>query len=575
MKSQSGILLLVVLFSGCAPQGTGGSGRVAARFPSREELRKIERAPSPPRVLHNTAVEVDSWDLTGPLPEAVELAPHHDDTPWNQLLAEAAEKRQGLVYLSESMHCAAREVGLFYLDRNALPSESLRHFILSRCGAASEGAGTAWISGEIPEGADEKQIYAKWEAQLRDLIGKQFVPGPQEAGVWFGRKGKRAVAMVTEGRREVQVERIPLVPDEAGNVVLRGELLIPAASVRALVNRGRFGYRACEVDSQVSLPRFTIRCQTSKEDAFAWIEMAAFPAGRIMGSSVLTVLASPAGAPGKRFAQSNYGVAKSAPGPLGSVLLEMINQVRKQAEMAPLALAVDQTETATRVAPHYFAATLGSESELMADRVVLGLRAGWDVDGLVHNGWFTAAAIAGSTDPAVLLTRTLERPSGREALLEPSARQLALGPVIDEQDKVLAAVLTTYSLFEATSYVKEEKALFGRLTALRFDHHLPPPIPASNVAPILSRAAKRIEQGESTPRTALKTILDQTVETLHVPARGFTLETSSLDAIEFPKELLTLPAVTLGISITHYRSPDDAWGRYVIFFLVTDELTPG
>ena len=66
--------------------------------------------------------------------------------------------------------------------------------------------------------------------------------------------------------------------------------------------------------------------------------------------------------------------------------VEELNVVRFQAGMQPMTLDPAQSETATRLAPQYFAALMGNQDERVADQVALGLLAGWDVEGATPRG---------------------------------------------------------------------------------------------------------------------------------------------------------------------------------------------
>src|SRR5262249_9711578 len=139
-------------------------------------------------------------------------------------------------------------------------------------------------------------------------------------------------------------------------------------------------------------------------DSAAWIEVAAFPAGRVLGHVVASVVVFPKGEPVAVYHDAGY-VTRSVPAGADArdQLLRLVNEVRRGAGLPEVTLAPKQSEVAERVAPHSFAALIGTEPELVADQIVLGLRAGWDVDGEVMNGDFTAGVLVNTNDLGRLL----------------------------------------------------------------------------------------------------------------------------------------------------------------------------
>ncbi len=124
--------LPLVLACQTAPKPAPGP---ASRFPSEDELSKLPPPPAASQLGIVAQDDIDAWTLTGPFPERVEVAPHAASTPFETLLAEAAAGRTGLAIASEAMHCAARELGGFLLERQRPPPVSLLDFMAARCGA--------------------------------------------------------------------------------------------------------------------------------------------------------------------------------------------------------------------------------------------------------------------------------------------------------------------------------------------------------------------------------------------------------------------------------------------------------
>ena len=72
-------------------------------------------------------------------------------------------------------------------------------------------------------------------------------------------------------------------------------------------------------------------------------------------------------------------------------------------------------------------ARLGQADPLVADKVTLGVLAGWQVGVPVIDANFTALMVLGTKDPAALLAALLAHPQGRKTLLDPQGTRLAIG----------------------------------------------------------------------------------------------------------------------------------------------------
>src|SRR5206468_13079382 len=71
--------------------------------------------------------------------------------------------------------------------------------------------------------------------------------------------------------------------------------------------------------------------------------------------------------------------------------VELLNAVRSQAGLAPVELDLAQSATARELAPPFFASIFGRSPEYNAEMVILGMLAGWSVDGIVQSGHFAAS----------------------------------------------------------------------------------------------------------------------------------------------------------------------------------------
>ena len=540
-------------------------------FPTREAIAQIAAAPVPSKLLDDRSKDVPTWDLTGPLPDALERTPPTDDSPWGKLFAEVAAAHADTVVPTEAMHCVARENAAFYLANDAQPAELLERFIVARCGATNGLAGTmsSLITGD-PRTPDAT-LLAKFRDRMRARIEKSLQGGHVEAGFAFVRNGGRAVVALSVAPETVRLERTPLVPGPDGNVVIRGETVSPATALRALVNRGRYGYAHCDVSPASSLPRFTISCPVARDDEVAWLAVSAVPPGRILGTPLLEMLAWPSGSPGKTYAKIARAAGDAATSTPADLLQE-INRVRTEANLPLLRLADEESRTADRLAPHYFAAEDGAANQ--ANQVALGLIAGWDVDGMVRNAHFVSMFEPDAASWAEVVRAAISRPVGREALLDPSAERVAVGTFASGRAR--AAIFSTYALFDSYRHDGDPARIAASIAALRALRRTSPPRFIAELMADAQRAADSVQVGRRATGEALQDMMHSASARLGGrPVRGWVAETTSLERLRFPAALSESPALALGIGVSHHRRQGSAWGTFLVYIVIVDESVTG
>jgi hypothetical protein len=568
------VTLLSSLLASCgpavhtAPRGAGSMFVEQTVFPTRDVVAKLAAAPVPAKLSDDHAKDVPSWELMGPLPDAVERAPAQDDSPWGKLFQEVAAPRGDAALLTEAMRCVARENAAFYLANDALPAEMLERFITARCGAPTGLAGSALqtITGDasIP---DEK-IYQQFHAKIRETAAKLLGGGRYEAGLAYVRKGGKAVIAISVVPQTVRLERTPLAVGADGNVVIRGEVIGQAASLRGLINRGKHGYAECTASTTVPLPRFVITCPASREDEVAWLMVNAYPPGRVLGSPVVEMMVWPSGAPGKTYAKLARGGAPASASSTDELLAE-INRVRAEAKLPTLRLAEAETRTAAQLAPHYFGAVEGGKDDGVADQVALGLVAGWEVEGMVRTGNFVSTWVNDAASWAEVVRAAIARPIGRVAIFDPTAERVAVGPTGTAGGR--GVVLSTYALFDGYRHDDDARILAARIGAARVERGLLQPQLVVELNGEAERAAKSVQAGARAPLEALSDLLGHASERFGRSVRGWVAEASSLDRIRLPQELLAQPSLVLGIGAAHHRPPGAAWGRFVVLIVMLDD----
>jgi hypothetical protein len=559
---------LLALCAACA--GGAAAPRPAAEkaagargeFPTEAEVDALARTPGPPRIVSDLEREVDAWSLAQPPAAAPADEAHPATTPWDRLLAAAAAERRGLAWVSEPMACLAREGGQFFLAHQGTPPPELLGFLASRCGVADPGVLTGWVTLPLAGGETDGAILERLRPEVEGALRRALAGGSQAAGLWYGRDRARAVAYYVASARRIRFEAFPEAPGSDGRVAVRGELLVPADRLVALVTHGRYGFRACAADPAVPLPRFSFSCEVNPADDSARLELAAFAPARLTGPVVASTWLWPRGVRAGRWVRpAAVAVPRAPPGEaIGAALVRGLNQVRAEAGLAPVRLEADQSATAVRLAPHYFASNAGLEPEAQLEPIVLGLRAGWRVQGAVVEGFFTSAMVR-EREPGRLLAAALARPSGREALLDARVTAVAVGPVDLPAEGVVGAVFASYRLVDPAAEAREAEEVVRRIDAARKERGLGPAPVLADLRPAAAEAARAVEQGQRTPEAALKALVDQVANTVHGHAQAWFVAADRIDRLELPERLLSTPGLRVVVGVTHYRRPGSPWAR--------------
>jgi hypothetical protein len=443
-------------------------GAAVSRFPSESELSKLPPPPAADQLGLVEADDVEAWTLTGPFPDRIEVVPHTPATSFETQLADAVAGRAGLAVASEAMHCAAREAGLFLLERKRPPPVALLDFMAARCGAVGGAFRQAWYHGDVPGSASDEEVVARWKPEVEKLISRSLSGGAVAAGVWFGRSGSRAAVSMLSAQRQVLVTPVsPVVVDD--RLAISGEALTPVEEIFAHVNQGRLGYAECEFDRSVALPRFALSCPLAPGDSFAIAEVAMREPGRMLGISAMRVLARRPQEQALDWQRPVTDTAQpaAAPGGFAEQVSVALARVRASAELRPLGLSLPQSEQANELAPYVFAGSLGTGSPALADLAVLGLFAGWQVGGVVKDAMIASGMSSSSLDAGSWLATALERPSARAALLDPDARVLAVGSLASQDPPIAAALAVTYQLFGEENLPAEATRFFEQIAKAR------------------------------------------------------------------------------------------------------------
>jgi len=546
------------------------SGETDGPFPSVSELEDLAEQQAPDPFPDVPVLDVEEWELTGPFPERIAVAASLGESPWDGLLADEARRRAGLVVPTEAMRCAAREVGLFRLKRNAEPNQGLRDYIVRRCNSSVPNFRVAMTWAAIPPATTEGMIFEKWKGEFAARISEIVQGGPRTAGVWFGRDGDWVVAVVAAGTRRVRLDPVSPIPAADGRVRLTGELLVPAAGVSAVFTRGGLGFGSCEPDRETPLPQFAFDCALSTGDESARVAVNYTPPGRLLGDAGLNLMFWPRGRPSQTYRRPSFTRERLASDVASAraTFVSELNELREGIGLAPLVESEAQSAIASILAPHYFSAVLGSSPETDADVVALGLIAGWNVEGVLQSGHFTTGWIPQSNDVGRLLSEMLDHPNGRAVLLAADAEQIAVGAVVDTdaESPAVAAVVGTYAVFSATAHAANAQRVYDEFQAQRSDRGFPKAERLDDIEPLTVEAAGSVQAGVE-PALILDQLLEASSAVLQRPVIGWIAETSDLDEIVFPDEFLTRSSVAIAISVSHRQPEDQPWGHYVVLLV--------
>jgi len=545
-----------------------GRERARSPFPTPDRLEDLTEKPLPEDTFDQDVAAVERWTLQGPFPDVAAAVPYRESSDWGGLLEAEATRRAGLVVPTEALHCAAREWGRFYFEKGAGPGPNLAAWIAGRCSASTPQISYHHFEGGIPADASDSEVFEAWRPAVESLLKENLVGGPRTAGIWFGRHENRAIAVVASGERLLHLQPLATVLEGDGSFVVRGELLIEAGDVSAAVNRGRYGIDKCQRDAAVRLPRFAFRCQTDPKDRESWLSVTTTPPGRLLGRGALGVVLFPSGEPGAVWKRPSLGehVVVGPGTDVSREITRLVNRIRKDAGLEPLELSQPQTEVAQKLAPYYFATAFGLGPDGAGDLVVLGLLAGWNVEGMVESGNFASSWVMQSLDLDRLVATALQYPSGRQALLAPEARRLAVGSVVRNDPPFVAGIFGTYAIFQEASHDEAARRVLEALDAARAARGKRPARILTQVASLGRLAAARVQGGEKAP-DVLNDLLRQSSQILRRSVNGWFVDARDLGQIAFPEDLLERDEVEVAVGVSHHQPSGEAWGRYVVLIV--------
>lgn len=565
------IVLPVLLALGCASPASSPEAPSDGKFPTEQEVDRIENTPLPDNVFRSDLRQAHEWRLESKIPKRIESRRWLQRSSWGELLGSVTDATDGQVVPTEAMHCVASELARFAVEQGGRPDASVQRFIVGGCNAPVADVGFLSLQGQVRSSEDDEQLFERLREGALALTQSAVAPGQRTIlGIGFARRDDRAAVFVATGRPLIELEPVETRLGRGRPFELRGRVLEPAGMITAAINRGRYAVASCEPVGEAMPPAFHFACEPDPADESAWVSLSFTPPNRVLGKRALYALVWPRGGEHRvyrRFAYTDTRPIADA-AVFTPAFLEELNGVRARAGLDAVTHDPAQSETATRVAPHFFAAMAGAGDERMADQAALGLLAGWDVEGDVRSGGIAFGAVPETDDLAVLLSATLEDPLARSTLLDPEADRLAVGPIVGRAGEVpvLAAVVTSYSVFDKRAKQADADALFARLTEERLRRELPAPYRLVDIWMDVTQSADEVGQGEA-PEQVLDDLLQSSVTTLSREVSGWFGEASGLDEFGLPEAMLTAPRVGTAIGVSYTKGPNEAWGHYVVLIV--------
>jgi hypothetical protein len=350
---------------------------------------------------------------------------------------------------------------------------------------------------------------------------------------------------------------------------LEGELDEAAEYIQGYVNQGRFGVEPCTLDPSITRPRFRATCHAAQDDQTAWVQLLAAPPKRVLATPFAQILLRRSATEPLVFDLPAYSDAHPVndPAEFSKAILVALNGVRAQAGFQPVQLSTAETSRATRLAGHFFAESMSKGGGQDSDRIALGLLAGWQLEGLIRDGLFTASLAPHTHDAGRWLNTALLSPMGRATLMSPDIEVISLGTVVLSQPNALGAVVTGYRLYHGDDHSADVKRLYARLLSARRRLGLGMPSRLGGMDGVLRLELERVKSGLRGSSQALQAALDQGVTRFGAGMRGYVIETTSLDALEIPEEIVRRADLFFEIGVGHYRAPGAAWGQLVILVI--------
>jgi len=514
----------------------GGTLEVHEHFPTRASIAAL---PAPGPIHTDTGVAAGRWEI-----EAASLAPSSTatDSLYRRLAVERATAQR-----SASLECVARETARFYATLHGLPGESVRRFVMARCGAGAISVAIGVVPAAVPAGRSDEAAVTSLGASLADQVVGAVDPASNRVGLAIYRDGDLFFAGVASSLVGMEID--PVVPVASdGHLRLRARIARAPSELVVMTTSGPRAVAGCAVTG--SPPDLDVDCPFAAGDEYAYVEIMGRDGDAVLCNPLAIVIGIPSEGAGLAYTLR----VPTEPTPVGddlaAAVLPLLNGERAQVGARALALSAEQSAANARVVPYAFDPTT-------TEQALLYVMAGWELgEGpLVREGRAIQLMPGPATDAGQWLFRALELPMERWVLLDPEARVVAIGAVQGEGGTV--GLASTFRFFEGDEASDRARAEAALTEARRAAGHPAPEY--LQLGPVDDAATAIAEGGDASE--AVDTALRALVRT-YASARGNAYVASVLERIPWAAASLEAPHV--GIAVRHARPEGAAWGVYVV-----------
>jgi len=550
MLFRSSTILLALFAVACS-----SSLKSESMFPSEIELEELmSTSPEAPPPERQRVRHVEHWVIQQP---AVMLgSTKHEATSSAEVVLAKATRRLKGVIPTESMHCVAREFGLFWRQYQAYPNTPLKTFIYSRCGVGTAIPHISVSSAKMPDEA------------IKALLVDTGNTLSHEVGVWSETDELgRTLTLTASGLRLVDIEPISTSEGQDGSIVLKGSFLLPESSGSAYITRSGLGFQECTPDPRVEAPRFSLICPVDPKDPAPTIELMTSIADSMLGTRALLATFAPGSTLDPNFtAPRLMQASQPMEGGTPMALVGAINEARRLHQMRPLRTEAQQSGVTGRLLPKYFEALRHGDLRT-AETILIGLLAGWGVgsETPIRNGDFLSFVISGEESASTAIASTLMLPSARATLLDPEAASIALSTIASSGGASFPTIITTYKFFDGVDLESASSRILDALDAERHAVNLKPVIrvQGGNTEKPMQRVRQRLREGKD-PERAFEWALDRIATEAGISMGGTINLYMDLRKVEFPEALLTQEIAQVDLDVDYYRPSDSPWGFYTV-----------
>jgi hypothetical protein len=207
----------------------------------------------------------------------------------------------------------------------------------------------------------------------------------------------------------------------------------------------------------------------------------------------------------------------------------------------------------------------------VAEKITLGLLAGWDVETTIKNGYFVAASA--NTRPLDLVDSALAHPHGRRTLLNPNVQIVSIGTVVSENGGASGALFSAYEAADMTNTGAETAQVVTHLAMARQARGTAMPVELRELNPVLGKAAQRVQAGEE-PKAAMQWLLDRSAEMLAGrQVRTWLVSGSSADELQFPQQMVDESSSGMAVLAFRHKMAGEPWARLFAFVISISEVS--